>query len=94
MDTKVAAVAPARDPSPVQLVAPPVQAPAPQPVNTGPDPADMRLVIEEDQATGSFVYKTINRATGEIVQQYPRAEVLKLKQELRYAAGDVIDTHA
>lgn len=94
MDTKVAAIAPAPDLAPVQAVAaPPREAPA-KPVTTGPDPVDMRLVIEEDQATGSFVYKTINRVTGEVVQQYPRAEVLKLKQELQYAAGTVIDTQA
>lgn len=93
MDTKVAAIAPAPDPAPVQAVATPPPASAP-PVPTGPDPADMRLVIEEDQVTGSFVYKTVNRVTGEVVQQLPRAEVLKLKQELHYSAGSVIKTEA
>ena len=54
----------------------------------------MRLVIEEDQASGSFVYKTINRLTGEVVQQFPRAEVLKLRSQAQYAAGSVIKTEA
>jgi flagellar protein FlaG len=54
----------------------------------------MRLVIEEDQASGSYVYKTVNRLTGEVVQQLPRAEVLRLRQELQYAAGAVIKTEA
>jgi flagellar protein FlaG len=54
----------------------------------------MRLVIEEDQASGLFVYKTINRLTGEVLQQFPRAEVLKLREEAQYAAGSVIDTEA
>lgn len=94
MDTKVAAIASAPDLAPVQAVAAPQREAPRQPVNTGPDPVDMRLVIEEDQATGSFVYKTINRVTGEILQQYPRAEVLRLRQELQYAAGTVIDTQA
>lgn len=59
------------------------------------DPAmDLRLVIEEDQGSGSFVYKTVNRVTGEVVQQLPRAELLKLREEAAYAAGKVIKTEA
>jgi flagellar protein FlaG len=59
-----------------------------------PDQAEMRLVIEMDQASGSYVYKTINRATGEVISQLPRAEVLKLRDGGRYAAGAVIRTKA
>jgi len=59
-----------------------------------PDQVQMRLVIEMDQASGSYVYKTINRLTGEVLSQLPRAEVLKLKNEVQYAAGDVIRTEA
>ena len=92
METKVAAIAPASDPPPGQVSAAPTRASPPIP--TGPDPVDMRLVIEEDQASGSYVYKTINRLTGEVVQQLPRAEVLKLRQELQYTAGAVIKTEA
>jgi flagellar protein FlaG len=54
----------------------------------------VRLVIEEDQATGAYVYKTINRETGEVIQQLPRAEVLKLKEDPSYAAGTIIRTKA
>jgi flagellar protein FlaG len=95
METKVAAIAPAPDPgtprgqSSVQT-APGGAAPA----AAEPEPVDLRLVIEEDQATGSYVYKTINRATGEVLQQLPRAEVLKLKGELKYAAGTIVRTKA
>ena len=58
------------------------------------DPVDLRLVIEEDQATGSYVYKTINRRTGEVIQQLPRAEILRLRGEALYEAGKVISTKA
>jgi flagellar protein FlaG len=92
METKAAAIAPASDPIPVKAAAPAKASPPPAPV--GPDPVDMRLVIEQDQASGSFVYKTINRVTGEVMQQLPRAEVLKLRQELQYSAGAVISTEA
>jgi flagellar protein FlaG len=94
MDTKVASVAAAPDlafPQP-QPAAPAARDEAP--AATGPDPNELRLVIDLDQASGTYVYKTINRLTGEVVQQLPREEVLKLKDQLHYAAGGVIRTKA
>ena len=93
MENKIAAVARAPDPSLVQASEAPAKASAP-PVATGPDPVDLRLVIEEDQASGAFVYKTINRVTGEVIQQFPRAEILRLRKEFQYTAGSVIRTEA
>ena len=95
METKIAAVAPAPDPglNRVTVSEPPAKA-SPPPVASGPDPVDLRLIIEEDQASGSYVYKTINRVTGEVLQQFPRDDVLKLHAEARYAAGTVINTGA
>jgi flagellar protein FlaG len=58
------------------------------------DEAELRLVIEEDEATGAYVYKTVNRRTGEVVQQLPREEVLKLARHVDYHAGGVIRTKA
>lgn len=58
------------------------------------DPADFRLVIEEDKAAGSFVYKTIDRRTGEVVSQLPREQILRLREAFNYVAGDVIKTRA
>lgn len=49
--------------------------------------ANLRLVIEEDQNTGAFVYKTLDRATGEVVRQFPREELLKLQSDPAYEAG-------
>ena len=54
----------------------------------------MRLVIEEDKASGSYVYKTVNRLTGEVIQQLPRDQLLKLKEQVDYEAGDVVRTKA
>ena len=54
---------------------------------------DLRLVIEEGQA-GSFVYKTIDRRTGEVVLQLPREEVLRMRDAEAYVAGAVIATQA
>jgi len=63
----------------------------------GPAPKEdlqLRLVIEEDLAAQSYVYKTINSRTGEIVHQYPREEVLRMREDANYHAGGVISTKA
>jgi len=56
------------------------------------DPADLRLVIEEDKAAGTFVYKTVDWRTGEVVQQLPREEVLQLREAQNYSAGKLLTT--
>lgn len=67
---------------PIARVEPPVE----------PDQADLRLIIEED-ANGAFVYKTIDRRTGEVLVQLPREQLLRRREEADYAAGEVIRTH-
>ena len=54
--------------------------------------SDLRLVIEP--AGGSYVYKTIDRRTGEVVWQYPMEEVLKMRDQETYSAGVIISTTA
>jgi flagellar protein FlaG len=96
MESKVTAFAATPDPTFGQKAAAPrpdTGASAPR-VDPGQDPADMRLVIEEDKATDSYVYKTVNRLTGEVIQQLPRDQVLKLREQLDYEAGDVVRTKA
>jgi len=56
--------------------------------------ADFRLVIEQGSRPGSFIYKTVNRLTGEVVRQLPREEVVKLSAADSYRAGIVADTTA
>ena len=56
--------------------------------------ARYRLVIEEGPQKGSFVYKTLDRVTGEVVRQLPREDVVQMMDEGRYSAGAVIDTTA
>jgi len=59
-----------------------------------PDPADLRLVIEEDQQAGCYVYKTVDRRSGKVVQQLPREQLLKLREAASYTAGAVIKARA
>ena len=95
MENKVATVASTPDPTYGQN--PPIQRPdTGASVRAAPsqDPADLRLVIEEDEASGSYVYKTVNRRTGEVLLQFPRDAVLKMRERLDYEAGTVIRTKA
>jgi len=96
MDSKVTAFAATPDPTFGQK-------PAPQSADTrssadraahSSDLVDMRLVIEEDEASNSYVYKTVNRLTGEVIQQLPREQVLQLREQLDYEAGDVVRAKA
>ena len=68
--------------------------PAPAPVVPSTDPVDLRLIIEEDKASGSYIYKTVNRVTGEVIQQLPREEVLRMRDGSSYVAGVVVRTKA
>ncbi|WP_420472109.1 flagellar protein FlaG [Brevundimonas sp. FT23042] len=56
--------------------------------------ARYRLVIEEGPRTGSFIYKTMDRVTGEVVKQFPREQVVDMMNKPDYSAGAVIDTRA
>jgi len=68
--------------------------PARQPQPSAPDATDLRLVIEDDQAAGCFVYKTVDWRTGEVVAQIPREQVLRMREDQAYLSGDVIKTEA
>ncbi len=56
--------------------------------------ADLRLIIEEAPDHGAYVYKTVDRRTGEVVSQIPREEVLKLREDPDYEVGDVVSARA
>lgn len=58
------------------------------------DNAKYRLVIEEGPTQGTFVYKTLDSTTGEIVRQFPREQVLRMAESGGYSAGGLIDTSA
>ncbi|WP_312812625.1 flagellar protein FlaG [Brevundimonas sp.] len=57
----------------------------------GNDDANQRLVIE---AVGQnrFVYKVMDRVTGEVIRQLPREEVEKLITDPAYRQGGVVST--
>jgi flagellar protein FlaG len=60
-------------------------------VDDGPQPGDLRLVIEQDTDSGVYVYKTVDRRTGETLKQYPREDVLRFKEAASYGPGAIYD---
>ncbi|MFI4933099.1 MAG: hypothetical protein ACHP7N_00615 [Caulobacterales bacterium] len=58
------------------------------------DQADLRLVIEEDKAAGSYIYKTVDPRTGKVISQVPREQVLQMRDAPVYSPGTVIDSHS
>ncbi|HEV2082480.1 MAG TPA: hypothetical protein VGR32_08490 [Brevundimonas sp.] len=93
MDTnaKVARIAPVAAPSGAATSGDFDRSPASQQAD---DAARYRLVIEEGPSAGSYIYKTLDRLTGEVVRQLPREKVVELMQGPHYASGSVIDTSA
>jgi flagellar protein FlaG len=53
------------------------------------EPADYRLVIDKDPISGTFIYKTVDRSTGETVAQFPSDEIVTLRDSADYMAGTV-----
>jgi flagellar protein FlaG len=77
----------------------PAQAPTPAGAGTSQAPAtptgsqaDTRLVIEDDKAAGSYVYVTINPATGKVISQVPREQLLKMREDPDYRPGSVVNS--
>jgi flagellar protein FlaG len=59
----------------------------------GPPPEySLRLTVDKDEKTGDWVYKAIDRYTGEVVRQLPRQELLDMRRTGKYEAGTVIKT--
>lgn len=56
--------------------------------------ARYRLVIEEGARPGTFIYKTLDSQTGEVVRQLPREQVVSMAKDRNYGAGSLIDTTA
>jgi len=56
--------------------------------------ARYRLIIEEGPTQGTFIYKTLDSTTGEVIRQFPREQVLRMAEGGSYTAGGLIDTSA
>lgn len=71
--------------------APPPAVPATDARNDNADISRMRLTIEATPE-GRFIYKVLDRVTGEVIRQLPREEVERLNADPTYRGGKVVDT--
>jgi flagellar protein FlaG len=65
--------------------------PRPEARNDNADAARLRLTIEATPE-GRFIYKILDRVTGEVIRQLPREEVERLNADPTYRGGKVVDT--
>ena len=52
---------------------------------------NLRLSISFEKSIGRFVYRGVDRETGEVVREFPQAEVIRRIAHLREIAGIAID---
>jgi uncharacterized FlaG/YvyC family protein len=57
-------------------------------------PSNTKLEIEKDKKTGTFIYRSVDPETGEVVRQWPPEEILKLRAALRDMEGLLVDEKA
>jgi len=72
----------------------PVDQPVPKALSEIEAASRYRLLIEEGPRKGSFVYKTLDSTTGEVIRQFPREQLVRLAETDTYAQGTVINTSA
>ncbi|MEN5362852.1 hypothetical protein [Brevundimonas intermedia] len=65
--------------------------PTPAARNDNADAGRYRLTIEA-LGRNRFVYKVLDRVTGEVIRQLPREDVEKLSGDPTYRGGKVVDT--
>lgn len=81
--------------SPARSLAPPsapaaAQVPAAVQAHQAVQAGETRLVIEQDEQSGDFVYKTVDPLSREVLSQYPTKELLELKGRPAYQPGAVV----
>jgi len=74
----------------IEPAAPTVQ-PRTEAPNDNVDGSRLRLTIEATPE-GRFIYKILDRVTGEVIRQLPREEVERLNTDPTYRGGRLVDT--
>lgn len=57
----------------------------------GDDPRDLRLQIDIDEDADRFIYRSVNKETGEVVRQFPSDELLEIIKSVRETVGLTLD---
>lgn len=54
-------------------------------------PSNSKLQIEHDKETGTFIYRSVDPETGEVLRQWPPEQLLKLREHLAEMQGMLFD---
>ncbi len=54
-------------------------------------PSNSKLQIEQDRETGTFIYRSVDPETGEVLRQWPPDQLLKLRESLTEIEGLLFD---
>ena len=54
-------------------------------------PSNTKLQIEHNKETGTFIYRSIDPETGEVVRQWPPEQLLELREHLAEMEGLLLD---
>ena len=54
-------------------------------------PGNSKLQIERDKATGTFIYRSIDADTGQVIKQWPSEHLLALREYLTQMEGMLVD---
>ena len=54
-------------------------------------PGNSKLQIERDKTTGTFIYRSIDADTGQVIKQWPSEQLLALREYLTQMEGMLVD---
>ena len=54
-------------------------------------PPNSKLQITQDESTGTYVYRSIDRDTGALLKQWPPEQLLALREHLKEMEGMLLD---
>jgi flagellar protein FlaG len=54
-------------------------------------PPNSKLQIEQDKTSGTFIYRSIDPDTGEVLSQWPSEKMLELRDYLTQMEGVLVD---
>src|SRR5689334_19447442 len=57
-------------------------------------PSNSKLEVEKDKELGTFIYRSVNPDTGEIIRQWPPESLLEMREYLKQMEGVLLDTQA
>jgi uncharacterized FlaG/YvyC family protein len=56
-------------------------------------PTNSKLQITQDESTGTYIYRSVDPDTGEVIQQWPQEQMLALQKQLKQMEGLLLDKH-